>query len=332
MPSQQHTRDPAPTPIRYLRRDEIDIVKWDACIRTTPDGLVYALVFFLDAITGGNWDALVLDDYAAVMPLTWKRKFGIAYLTQPLFCAVLGVFGRSAPAVLSEFLAAIPRRFRYWDIDLHEGNALSPPATSAPAAIDPAFTGHSRRPKITIRKNYFLPLDKPYETLQKRYRRLARRMLHRASAAQLSIERAVDPALVIDCHRKAYRHLYPDAGALQKLSVCARVAFAQGNATTYLARLPNREIAAFYLVFLDERNVYSVLGGSTAAGKATGAFYLLTDAAIRDHCPGDRVFRFEGSDVPGIALFNAQFGPYPVGYPHLTLNRLPFPINYLKPG
>ena len=36
-------------------------------------------------MTGGKWDALVLDDYAAVMPLTWRRKYGTRYLYQPAF-------------------------------------------------------------------------------------------------------------------------------------------------------------------------------------------------------------------------------------------------------
>ena len=313
----QHMRSPSPPPpIRYLLRSEIDIRKWDACVSLA--GPIYGRSFILDAMTAGQWDGLVLDDYAAVMPLTWKRKFGINYLCQPSFCAMLGVFCRSGPAPVPDFLAAIPSRFRFWDIDLQENNVpLS--ATALPL-------------KLTLRKNYFLALDKPYDAIQKRYRRLARRMLQRAASAQLSIERGADPDLVIDSHRRIYGHLYPNAAPLEKLSTCAAKAMETGNAATYLARRPGGGIAAFYLVFLDDRYVYSVLGGSTAPGKDTGAFYLLTDAVIRDHCPGNRIFRFEGSDLPGIAFFNEQFGPYPVEYPHLILNRLPFPINYLKPG
>ena len=65
--------------IRYLTRREIDTTKWDHCIDTAGNGLIYAYSFYLDHMAR-NWDALVLNDYEAVMPLTWNSKFGIRYL------------------------------------------------------------------------------------------------------------------------------------------------------------------------------------------------------------------------------------------------------------
>ncbi|HXB93894.1 MAG TPA: hypothetical protein VNU70_02010 [Puia sp.] len=316
MSTGHHIRNHASPHIRYLKRTDIDIPRWDACISRAPDGLIYGRSFFLDAMTGGRWDGLVLDDYSAVMPLTWKKKFGIAYLYQPHYCAALGIFGQIPHRIHSDFLTAIPRRIRFWDIDLQENNS-SISSTALPL-------------KKTMRRNYFLPLDMAYDAIAAKYRRLARRMLLKAASAQLSVERDVDPGLVIENYRKSYGHL--QLSGLRQLSDCASKALAEGHAATYLAKGPDREIVGFYLVFSDDRFVYSVLGGSTGKGKEEGAFYLLTDAVIRDHCSSGRIFRFEGSDLPGIAFFNAQFGPYPVLYPHLVLNRLPFPFSRLKPG
>ncbi|HRN54956.1 MAG TPA: hypothetical protein PLL71_00815, partial [Agriterribacter sp.] len=87
---------------------------------------------------------------------------------------------------------------------------------------------------------------------------------------------------------------------------------------------------AFYIVLYDNNFVYSLVGGSTAKGKTMGAFYLLTDTAIQDHAGENKTFRFEGSDIPGIAFFNRQFGPTPVYYQHLRMNRLPFPVKFFK--
>ncbi|MEI9956106.1 MAG: hypothetical protein WDM90_07350 [Ferruginibacter sp.] len=37
--------------------------------------LIYAQSFYLDAMAA-NWDAIVFNDYEAVMPLTWKKEMG----------------------------------------------------------------------------------------------------------------------------------------------------------------------------------------------------------------------------------------------------------------
>ena len=80
----------------------------------------------------------------------------------------------------------------------------------------------------------------------------------------------------------------------------------------------------------DEKYVYSLIGGSTKEGKEWGAFYLLTDAAIQSFANTNKIFRFEGSDKEGIAFFNQQFGSYPVSYPHIKMNKLHWPLKWLK--
>jgi hypothetical protein len=119
------------------------------------------------------------------------------------------------------------------------------------------------------------------------------------------------------------------------LNKCLAIATEKGNIQNYLARTADGEIIAFYCLLADEKFVYSLLGGSTPKGKEMAAFYLLTDAAIRDHAgpsPTPRIFRFEGSDIPGIAFFNAQFGADLTHYPYLVSNRLPWPLKWAKPS
>ena len=115
--------------ISYLTYQQINKKKWDACIDTASNGLIYAYSFYLDAMAR-NWDGLVLstgphleNDYEAVMPLTWNKKYGISYLYQPPFTACLGIFGDQISAeTVNEFLKAIPSSFSYWDIYLNHGN------------------------------------------------------------------------------------------------------------------------------------------------------------------------------------------------------------------
>jgi hypothetical protein len=77
--------------IQYLSNQQIDKTKWDHCIDNAGNGLIYAYSFYLDNMAK-NWDALVLNDYEAVMPLTWNKKYGIHYLYQPFFDGSIGSF------------------------------------------------------------------------------------------------------------------------------------------------------------------------------------------------------------------------------------------------
>jgi hypothetical protein len=302
--------------IHYLQRQDIDLLKWNACIAAAPNGLIYARSFYLDAMTAGQWDALVLEDYTAVMPLPWRRKFGFYYLYQPDFIPSLGIFGNGS---VNDFLSAIPTKFKFWEIDLNEVNTID----GAPPGL------HLK--KIT-RINHFLPLNHPYSIISGDYKRLARRMCKKTLDEGMEVVRQIPPAEIIDLYRQQYssRHSRIGHSAYERLTACAGTALSNGNAFTYLARWPDNSIGAFYLVLADDRFVYSLLGGSTPQGKEKGAFYGLTDAVIRDYAGSPRTFRFEGSDIPGIAFFDTQFSPSPAHYTSLVMNNLPFPINLFK--
>jgi hypothetical protein len=75
-----------------------------------------------------NWDALIMNDYETVMPLTWNKKYGIYYLYQPFFVAHLGVFGNNLSSrIVQLFLENIPVKFKYWDFNLNEKNLFAIP-------------------------------------------------------------------------------------------------------------------------------------------------------------------------------------------------------------
>ncbi|HRF18349.1 MAG TPA: hypothetical protein PK977_09275 [Chitinophagaceae bacterium] len=59
--------------IRYLTHREIDKAKWDYRVSSSSNGLIYAYSYYLDTMSK-NWDALVLNDYEAIMPLVWNKK------------------------------------------------------------------------------------------------------------------------------------------------------------------------------------------------------------------------------------------------------------------
>ena len=303
--------------IRYLERNEIDTIKWDNCIGNAFNGLIYARSFYLDAMAE-NWSALVAGDYQYVMPLTWSKKLGLKYLYQPYFTKSLGVFGNINHSFeISSFLNAIPEMFRYWDIDLNENNFVSTDI---------------RKLRQRARRNHLLPLVNDYDHISQQYKRLANRMTKKAIEGQVQIVRGETPALIIQLYQRDYanRHKRISGAVYEKLTSCTAYAFENNLAETYLAKSLSGETLAYYMILKDEHYIYSLLGGSTKEGKQKGAFYLLTDAIIRDHAGTNKIFRFEGSDIPGISFFDNLFGPERISYQHLVMNRLPFLIRFFK--
>ncbi|HRP32311.1 MAG TPA: GNAT family N-acetyltransferase [Agriterribacter sp.] len=307
-----------PSAIQYLKRNEIDDVKWDKCIASADNGLIYGYSWYLDHMAA-HWDALVLNNYEAVMPLTWKKKWGFHYLYQPWFTPCLGLFSSESLNDITPFVQKIPRRFSYCDIDINENNlwkesGIVPPAT------------------VYNRLNLLLNLNESTASLPGRYSRLAKRSIKKSSAHQLKIVKDEPPSEIIALYQENYHEQHPKIRNrdYQALLRCCNTAAEKNHLSTYTARTPDGEPVAFYIVLYDDRAVYSLVGGSTEKGKSMGAFYLLTDAAIRDHAGSNKTFRFEGSDNPGIAFFNRQFGSSPVDYQHIRMNRLPFPFNLLK--
>jgi hypothetical protein len=75
------------------------------CIHHSINRILYAFSWWLDAVCPG-WEALIEDDYRAVMPLTGNIKLGIHYLYQP-FTQQLGVSSDVLKPRNQSFLAAI---------------------------------------------------------------------------------------------------------------------------------------------------------------------------------------------------------------------------------
>ena len=98
--------------------------------------------------------SLILNEYEAVMPLTWNKKMGITYLYQPFLSAQLGVFGKKvSEKTISDFIESIPSSFRYIDITLNKSNLSGMPT---------GFSIH--------RSNYVLDLNFIYEYLYQNYK------------------------------------------------------------------------------------------------------------------------------------------------------------------
>ena len=112
--------------IHYVTHTDIDTSKWDNAIRLSFNKLPYVYSWYLDLVSP-NWDALILDDYRAVMPLTKNKKIGISYIYTPFLSPQLGVFStiHTSAFCVDDFIHAIPSKFKVIDITLNSNNYIS---------------------------------------------------------------------------------------------------------------------------------------------------------------------------------------------------------------
>jgi hypothetical protein len=304
-----------PTPeINYCKRSELDVQKWDNCINAADNGLVYALSTYLDHMAV-NWDALVLGDYDAVMPLTWNKKYGIYYLFQPFLCASLGLFGRNIDqALLEEFLRAVPKRFRYFDIYLNPGNNFNVP-------------GFPFQPRM----NHELSLRPSYDDLKAGYRNSYKQLLKRFYLGGNQAEKNISIEEVTELARQQLNPLFnvPEVD-YQKFSGLYTHLQSTGKAQTYGVRDKQGSLLASGCFIYHNDRVYYVLAGNHPNGRTLGASHAMLDTFIQDHASQNLTLDFEGSDVSRIAFFFKGFGARELPYPGLRLNRLPRLLRWLK--
>jgi hypothetical protein len=305
---------PAAAHIRYCKRHEVEDAKWNACITAAPNGLVYAYSFYLDAMAG-RWDALVLGDYEAVMPLTWRNKWGVYYLYQPPFCAQLGVFGKGLnEEVVRLFLTAIPQWFQYWDFYGNQQNLFR-------------FDDYP----VLERVNYVLPLHLPYEQLEKSYRENTRRNIRKSKTYGCGVKKEVAVEEIIALSKMQSQQSATKDDAYEKFAALYKLMQQKGMAKTYGIASVQGQLIASAVFFFSHKRAYYILVGNHPNGRTLGASHALIDAFIQDHAGQDLLLDFEGSDLRNLAFFYSSFGAVAESYPAFYKNDLPWWMKWLRP-
>lgn len=302
--------------IQHLKNEEIDRRKWDDCIARSFNGIVYAYSWYLD-IVSPEWYALVKDDYKTIMPLTWRKKYGINYLYQPFFTQQLGVFSsdKLSAEVVTEFLSAISKQFSFIEINLNTFN-------------------HFRLKNCAVKENLTHELDliEPYENLAKNYSENLNRNLKKAANNKLQMVLSNQPEPVIKLFRK-------NRGAelanlkerdYKTLTVLMYQAIHRGKAQVMNVMNEHNELCAGAYFIESNNKVIFLFSGLSEDGKEVSAMPFLMDSFIRQNAGKNITLDFEGSNDANLARFYKSFGSIECVYPQVKINRLPFPINKLK--
>ena len=296
--------------ITFIFNKDIDKEKWDACIRDSFNGIVYAYSWYLD-IVAENWDGLVEDDYERVMPLVSGKKLGIHYLYQPSFTQQLGVFSKTilSETIVSDFVAAIPGRYKFAEINLNTYNKIKP-----------------GRFKLVYWLNLELDLIKSYDYLYRNFSANHKRNLKKSEKSDLSIQKNIKPEEIIQMFRDNRGKLILNLTDVdfQKLRRLTYTGIYKGLVQTYGVFSSKNELCAGAIFLQSKNKMIFLFSGLSKQGKDANAMFFLIHSFIKDFSQNNVTLDFEGSNDPDLARFYKGFGSIECTYPHIKFNHLFF--------
>ena len=303
--------------IKYLKHSEIDKSKWDDCILKAQNSLIYVHSFYLDNCTFCQWDALILEDYEAVMPVTFRNKYGILYLYQPAFLQQGGIFFKKSidQKIINLFLAEILKRFKFAEINLNYANEF----VNAPNL------------QVKALNNFILPLNKSYLEIASNFSNVFIKNVKTAKKYSFDYEKSSTVEPLVDLFKKLYgsRFLSVKQKDYDALSKNCNELIERNNIVLRTASIKG-EIYAGIILLRDENRIYNISSSVTLKGRKLSANHFLYNSIIKEFSDSNLVFDFEGSDIKGIADFYQSITPLNQKYFSIKFNHLPKLIKLFK--
>lgn len=300
--------------IRHLKHSEIDKAEWDRLLLRCADRMWYAQSWVLDLCCPA-WEALVGDD-GSMMPLIWRRKFGVDYLYQPYAVQQQGVFSPSRDQRTdAAFLEAVPKRFKYWDIHLNGSMHVHA----------------DRDDRISTSTNQDLDLSPDASTLRAAYSQGHRRNLRKGGDDPPVIVRDITSAEFVGLFERTTGKRFgnvPEGGMLL-LERMISGALERGQCSLLGVRGNGALIAAVCFMKWERRSIL-LKSANDKEGSERQAMFHLVDRYISEHAGSGLLLDFAGSNTASVQRFNAGFGARSTIYLHLVRNRLPTLLRWFK--
>ena len=283
--------------IRYLKYSEIDKLKWDKCINQSFNGIVFAYSWYLD-IVSYNWEALVFDDYKAVMPLTSIYSYGFNKIVQPNYAPQLGVFtiNRLDVDIVNSFLSAIPKKFKSIHLNLNSFNKVT----------------HN---KFTIKNGiiYELDLIVPYNSLHKKFTKETKHKIKELELNKVNVTRHVNLRDLLQLKKDSSEKLL-SFEHLNKLRRIIPFCINNNVGETYGAYNDKNELVAGAFFIKSHQKVTCLLHACSNEGKEIGADYAIFNNFIKENAEKNYTLNFGDYYIAEKENIGRCFNAVPVNF------------------
>jgi len=299
---------PMPMEISLIPSYNIDADKWNRCVDTSPNGLIYATSAFLGHLTD-NWTGVVLNDYDAVMPIAWRKKFGVVYTYNVPFIQQLGVVHESEKPDLQPFVDALNRLCRYGTYAFNFANDIQDGVSCT---------------------NFVLDLNMPYERLWPSFSEDARQQTRADLCSGLQYQHGEFEEAIDLCRDLYGKKSGVETSHFNKLKLLCSELQKEGKLEVRRASTLKGDTLAIALMPKDNRRLYNIINSTVAHGKKSRANYFLLLNIWKEFCESGLLYDFEGSDIAGVRDFYKKFRPRNEPFKTVHINRLPGVLKMLK--
>lgn len=287
--------------IHFVKHNDIDPIKWNASLQASKFRSVFCSYEILNELThGGNWNALVSDDYQYIMPLPERSKLGLSYIYTPFFLPQMGIFSTQnvSSEIVTQFIQAIPEKYKQVDALLNASNDVSSLNTHTLTLI-----------------SHQLNLNTPYEELFSNFAQNTQRNIKSARKQNLTFEtknvkiREIIELFIQNKGKENVVHFKTDD--YKTLEQTAQTFLKLNKLDVVGVRTADGQLIAGALFVKDfDRSWFWFSGRDNRFSKEKPMFFLL-DEYIKSQAEKSLFLDFNGSNNENVARLYKGFGGQP---------------------
>ncbi len=304
--------------IKFLKHAEVNRSLWDDCIHGSEVNLPYALYAYLEVVSPG-WGAVVFENegiYDWVFPLTIKQKWGLKYLSQPLFTQQLGFFYTRKPSKSErkQVIGLLKRKF--WLFDIADNCTCE--------------TAEELGLNQIVRLTHLLDLSRPFDEIKTGYNSNRKRAV-KSLSENLKLKESDSIIKLLEIFEMDKGDSVKGFGdeakkLLMKLSSKKEI---KNMFKVYYVVEEDLVIAGGLFVEFNNKLIF-LFGATSEAGKRLNAMTYLFNKMIEFYSSSDRVLDFEGSIISGVSQFYRSFGGEKIEFKQLKYSKIPFLVRNEK--
>lgn len=289
--------------MKLIYRNEIDLEKWDALVRSKSGAAVFSLSSYLDAVAE-NWCIYVDEKYSKGIAVPFTIRLGLKICYTPKFITYLEWFG-TKKSDFSDVTTLLKEHFSQGFFSVLTAQDSDP--------TDPFVC-------------QIIPLDSEIV-----YNSQAKRMFSKFEKTHLKLAFLQEENTILEIIRQELpaKVASLDAKALDSLAVLLSALKKEGLLKT-LAVTENEEVVGGLFLVDFNHSVLYLKGAFTKESKKNGAMYGAMKFFIEMTRDEGKLVDFGGSRVEGVKRFNANLGGLDRIYGYFEWNHAPIWFNWLK--
>lgn len=287
--------------IRKVAYKDIDFEKYTKCFENSAQRKYSASKEFLDIVTYKQWDLIVSNDYEAVMPVPYEKKYFIKWVNRPRLCQQLGIFSKEDNKELNDtFLDFLLKNFKVKNYSFNATNQFSK--------------------ELKSRKNYYIPTqnyDEVFSNYSPKRKRKLRWDEHFKDNLEIKTFSDLNPA----SEEFILKNMKGSTNENEtKIYIELLRSFAKDSKMFFQGFFLSEKLINFLAIYEDEKSL-ALLGtfNDYEYIKLNGASILIDDV-IKKHI-SNKEFDFEGGEIPQIEEFFRGFRPELERYVNFSFSK-----------